>query len=91
MRESKAKNVLGSHTSTGLITDVPRTLSQPGYAPDCNSRFYQIQASVWSLVRFIYDIDHMYALRIHNTSESDPRSYEAIKAVCKESPENVSR
>ena len=29
----------------------------------------------------------MYALRIENTSETDPRSYEATKAVANESPE----
>ena len=29
----------------------------------------------------VYDIDHMYVLRIENTSESDPHSYEATKAV----------
>ena len=31
----------------------------------------------------VYDIDHMYALQIENTSESDPHSYEATKAVAK--------
>ena len=64
---------------------MPRTLSQPGYAPDCNSRFYQIQASVWSLVRFIYDIDHtcMHCGYTNYTSESDVRSCEATKAVAK--------
>ena len=34
-------------------------------------------------VRCVYDIDHMYALWIENTSESDPHSYEATKAVAK--------
>ena len=29
----------------------------------------------------VYDQDHMSALRIKNRSESDPRSYEATKAV----------
>ena len=29
----------------------------------------------------VYDKDHMSALRIRNTSESDPRSYEVTKAV----------
>ena len=29
----------------------------------------------------VYDINNMYALRIKNTSESDPCSYEATKAV----------
>ena len=32
---------------------------------------------------YIYDIDHMYALQVENGSESDPRSYEATKAVAK--------
>ena len=31
-------------------------------------------------LRFVYDIDHVYVLRIENTIESDPRSYEATKA-----------
>ena len=31
----------------------------------------------------------MYALWIKNTSESDPRSCEATKAVAKESPEKI--
>ena len=36
-------------------------------------------------MRCVYDIDHMYALRIQNTSEraSDLHSYEATKAVTK--------
>ena len=29
------------------------------------------------LLRCVYDIDHMYALQIQDTSESDPCSYEA--------------
>ena len=29
----------------------------------------------------MYDINHVYALRIENTSESDPHSYEVTKAV----------
>ena len=33
----------------------------------------------------------MYALRIENTSETDPRSYEATKAVANESPEKILR
>ena len=32
-------------------------------------------------VRCVYDTDHVYVLRIENTSESDPRSYEATKWV----------
>ena len=32
----------------------------------------------------IYDINHIYALQIKNTSESDPRS-------CKENPEKILR
>ena len=32
-------------------------------------------------VRCVYDIDHMYALWIENTSESDPHSYKATEAV----------
>ena len=35
-------------------------------------------------VRCVCDIDHMYALRIENTSERDPHSYEATKAVAKQ-------
>ena len=31
----------------------------------------------------MYDINHIYALRAKNTSESDPRSYEATKTVAK--------
>ena len=31
----------------------------------------------------VYDIDHMYKLRIENTSETDPRSYKTTKAVAK--------
>ena len=31
----------------------------------------------------VYHIDHVYALQIENTSESDPHSYEATKAVAK--------
>ena len=34
-------------------------------------------------VRCAYDIDHMYAQWIENTSESDSHSYEATKAVAK--------
>ena len=34
-------------------------------------------------VEFVYDINHMYALWIEKTSERDPRSYEASKAVAK--------
>ena len=32
-------------------------------------------------MRCVYDVDHVYALRIESTSESDPRSYEATKGV----------
>ena len=35
------------------------------------------------MVYSAYNIDHMYVLQIENTSESDPRSYEATKAVAK--------
>ena len=38
-------------------------------------------------VRCVYDIDLTYALRIENTSESDPSTYEATKAVAKKSPQ----
>ena len=31
----------------------------------------------------------MYALRIENTSETDPRSYEATKAVAKEAQKKL--
>ena len=33
----------------------------------------------------VYDIDYIYALKIENASKSDPRSYEATKAVAKKS------
>ena len=33
---------------------------------------------------YSYDINHIYTLQIKNTSESDPRGYEATKAVAKE-------
>ena len=33
----------------------------------------------------MYDIDHMYAQQIENTSEGDPCSYEATKTVAKSS------
>ena len=39
-------------------------------------------------VRCVYDIDLTYALRIENTSESDPSTYEATKAVAKETQKN---
>ena len=35
------------------------------------------------IVRCVDHIDHIYALQIENTSESDPRSYEATRAVAK--------
>ena len=34
---------------------------------------------------------HMYALWMKNTSESDPRSYEATKAVANKAPEKILR
>ena len=37
-------------------------------------------------VRCVYDKDHMYVLRIENTSESDPHSYEATGAVALRKP-----
>ena len=36
----------------------------------------------------VYDIDHIYALRIENTIESDPRSYETTKSVTKKAQKN---
>ena len=39
-------------------------------------------------VRCVYDVDHMYALWIQNTSETD-HSYEATKAVAKEALEKL--
>ena len=39
-------------------------------------------------VRCVYDIDLTYALRIDNTSESDPSTYEATKAVAKKNPKS---
>ena len=42
-------------------------------------------------VRCVYDIDHMYALWIENTSESDPHSYEATKAVAKKAQKKILR
>ena len=38
-----------------------------------------------------YDIDHICALRIENTRESDPRSYEATKAVAKKAQKQILR
>ena len=35
------------------------------------------------MMRCVYDVYHMYALRLQNTSESDPHSHEATKAVVK--------
>ena len=35
------------------------------------------------LMKCVYDMDHMHALQIENTSESDPHSYEVTKAVAK--------
>ena len=53
------------------------------------------QRRVWIYTRYmkrmrwcVYDKDHMSALRIKNTSESDPLSYEGS---CKESPEKIVR
>ena len=37
----------------------------------------------FDIMCIIYDKDHMSALWIKNTSESDPRSYEVTKAVTK--------
>ena len=41
----------------------------------------------FDIEKHIYDIDHIYALQIENSSESDPSSYEATKAVANISPE----
>ena len=38
-----------------------------------------------------YDIDHVCALRIENTRESDPRSYEATKTVAKKAQNKILR
>ena len=35
-------------------------------------------------------IDHMYVLRIQNTSESDPRNYEAIQVVANKAQKKAS-
>ena len=39
-------------------------------------------------MRCVYDIDLTYALRIENTSEGDPSTYEATKAVAKKKNQN---
>ena len=39
----------------------------------------------------MHDIDHTYALWIETTSESDPHSYEATKAVAKRAQKKVQR
>ena len=41
----------------------------------------------FDIEKHIYDIDHIYALQIENSSESDPSSYEATKAVANISPD----
>ena len=37
----------------------------------------------------VYNINHMYALRIQNTSEGDRHSYEATKAVVKKAQKKL--
>ena len=39
----------------------------------------------------VYDKDHMSALQIKNTSESDPRSYEVTQAVTKKAQKKILR
>ena len=50
---------------------------------------YSFEYWLWS----VYDVEHIqstvYTLRIQNTSESDPHSYEATKAVVKTSQKNL--
>ena len=40
-------------------------------------------------LRCVYDLNHMYALWILNTSESNPQSYEATKAVAKKAQKQI--
>ena len=40
-------------------------------------------------MRCVYDRDHMYALQIKNTSESDPRSFQATKPVVKKAQKKI--
>ena len=49
------------------------------------------QTPTWKILKWcVYDINnHIYALWIKNTSESDPCSYEATKAVAKKGQKNV--
>ena len=39
----------------------------------------------------VYDINHIYALRLETTNESDLRSYEATKAVAKKAQKKIMR
>ena len=61
---------------------------------DVNKQFGTWKEEGWNKIRYfcliliflkwsVYDINHIYALQIKNTSESDPCSYEATKAVAK--------
>ena len=43
---------------------------------------------ILATVRCVYDVDHMHALWIENTHESDPHSHEPTKAVVKNAPQN---
>ena len=38
---------------------------------------------------YLYIFIYMHCMRIENTSESDPRSYEATKAVAKKSQKQI--
>ena len=55
------------------------------------SRVSSIYTRYMKRVRCVYDIDHMCALWIENTSESDPHSYEATKAVAKKAQKKILR
>ena len=59
-------------------------------------RFNTLPAELWSLVGSrpprawwnVLDHIYIYALQVENTSESDPRSHEATKAVAKKAQKN---
>ena len=43
----------------------------------------------WQNVYVVIDIDQIFALRIENTNERDPRSYEATKAVANRAQKEI--
>ena len=48
-----------------------------------------VSSSFLGLTWCVYDKDHMSALRIKNTSESDPRSYEVTQAVTNKAQKTI--